>query len=59
LAAAFVVKYDPRLRLTREALEVLERHPWKGNVRELRNAVERACIFAEGGREIKAEHIIL
>jgi transcriptional regulator with GAF, ATPase, and Fis domain len=59
LAAAFVVKYDPRLRLTREALEVLERHPWKGNVRELRNAVERACIFAETSREIKAEHIIL
>jgi transcriptional regulator with GAF, ATPase, and Fis domain len=59
LAAAFVTKYDPRLRLTREALEALERHPWKGNVRELRNAIERACIFAETAREIKAEHIIL
>jgi transcriptional regulator with GAF, ATPase, and Fis domain len=59
LARAFVVKYDPRLRLTNEALDVLERHSWKGNVRELRNAVERACIFAEAAREIKAEHIIL
>ncbi len=59
LATAFVTKYDPRLRLTSEALEVLARHTWKGNVRELRNAVERATILAGSGREIKAEHIVL
>jgi transcriptional regulator with GAF, ATPase, and Fis domain len=59
LAMAFVTKYDPRLRLTGEALEVLMRHQWKGNVRELRNAVERATILAGSGREIKAEHIVL
>lgn len=33
---------------TREALAALERHPWPGNLRELRNAVERAAILAEG-----------
>jgi transcriptional regulator with GAF, ATPase, and Fis domain len=59
LAAAFVTKFDPRLRLTGEALDALARHGWKGNVRELRNAIERACIFAEATREIRAEHIVL
>lgn len=33
---------------TREAAGALARHPWPGNLRELRNAVERAAIFAEG-----------
>jgi transcriptional regulator with GAF, ATPase, and Fis domain len=59
LAAAFVTKYDPRLSLSSEALEVLAAHRWQGNVRELRNAVERATILAGSGREIKAEHIVL
>lgn len=59
LAAAFVTRYDPRLSLSREALEVLSRHRWQGNVRELRNAIERATILAGSGREIKAEHIVL
>ncbi|MBI5837332.1 MAG: sigma-54-dependent Fis family transcriptional regulator [Candidatus Eisenbacteria bacterium] len=29
-----------------EALEGLQRHAWPGNIRELRNAVERAVVFA-------------
>jgi NtrC-family two-component system response regulator AlgB len=33
---------------TGEAREALARHPWPGNIRELRNAVERAVILAEG-----------
>jgi DNA-binding NtrC family response regulator len=32
------------------ALEFLEKYPWPGNISELRNAVERACAFAEGDR---------
>ena len=31
-----------------EALEALEAHPWKGNVRELRNAIERGALHASG-----------
>jgi len=31
------------------ALELLGRHPWPGNARELRNAIERAVVIAEGG----------
>jgi len=30
------------------AMEVLKRHPWRGNVRELRNTVERLMIMVEG-----------
>ena len=32
-------------RITQAALDVLQRHRWKGNVRELRNAVERMLIM--------------
>jgi DNA-binding NtrC family response regulator len=32
------------------SLEFLEKYPWPGNISELRNAVERACAFAEGDR---------
>jgi transcriptional regulator with GAF, ATPase, and Fis domain len=58
LTEAFVTKYDSRLAISREALEVLTQHRWQGNVRELRNVIERACIFAEAERTIRAEHII-
>jgi two-component system nitrogen regulation response regulator NtrX len=30
------------------AMDVLKRHPWRGNVRELRNTVERLLIMVEG-----------
>jgi two-component system nitrogen regulation response regulator NtrX len=33
---------------TRQAVEAMKRHPWRGNVRELKNAVERAMIMADG-----------
>ncbi len=32
------------------AVEFLEKYNWPGNVSELRNAIERACAFAEGDR---------
>ncbi len=59
LAVAFAAKYIPGVMLSREALQVLEQHPWQGNVRELRNAIERATILVGSGREIKPEHIVL
>jgi two-component system, NtrC family, response regulator AtoC len=31
-----------------EALEKLKRHAWPGNIRELRNAIERAMLLADG-----------
>src|SRR5207244_2632807 len=34
--------------LTDENWREIESHPWRGNVRELRNAVERAIAFWDG-----------
>jgi len=39
-----------------EALQQLSRHPWAGNVRELRNVVERAMIRSRG-RRIAVENL--
>jgi len=39
----------PKPRLTRAAIETLQDYEWPGNIRELRNVIERAVIFAEGG----------
>jgi two-component system nitrogen regulation response regulator NtrX len=45
-----------RKRLSEEALAVLLRHPWRGNVRELRNAVERLLIMVPD-EEIGPAHL--
>ncbi|MBO0749682.1 MAG: sigma-54-dependent Fis family transcriptional regulator [Porphyrobacter sp.] len=36
----------PRRRLSNEAIELLQRQPWRGNVRELRNFVYRTALLA-------------
>ncbi|MEM7608363.1 MAG: sigma 54-interacting transcriptional regulator [Myxococcota bacterium] len=36
------------LRFSVGALQRLRAHPWPGNIRELRNAIERAAVIAEG-----------
>ncbi len=46
----------PAARLSAEALAELERRPWHGNVRELKNAVEHALIVARGST-IGVEHV--
>jgi DNA-binding NtrC family response regulator len=56
LANHFVAKYArdlgrPVRSISREALRLLSGHDWKGNIRELSNAIERAVIFA-GAEEI-------
>ena len=44
--------------MTREARQALLAHRWSGNVRELRNVLERAAIVCEGGL-IAPEHLSL
>jgi DNA-binding NtrC family response regulator len=39
----------PRPRLTRAAIASLQHYDWPGNIRELRNVIERAVILARGG----------
>ena len=35
------------VRLSREALEIMRRYPWPGNIRELANAIEYALVLGE------------
>jgi two-component system, NtrC family, response regulator AtoC len=47
--AAFRERYGtPQLRLSSEAVELLEAHQWPGNIRELRVVTEHACIVSRG-----------
>lgn len=46
--AAFTKKLNKKiLRMDPAFLAKLQKHHWRGNVRELRNIIERACILAE------------
>lgn len=45
-----------RLEMTPPALRLLEGQPFPGNVRELRNLLERAALLCDGDR-IEAEHV--
>ncbi|HUK60730.1 MAG TPA: sigma-54 dependent transcriptional regulator [Stellaceae bacterium] len=63
LAEHFIGKYAesnglPARRLSVSARELLNRHPWRGNVRELENTMHRAVLLA-GGEEIGPEAIML
>ena len=51
LAKYFVEKYVRRsgkgpMRLSNEAVKALLKHPWRGNVRELENVIERAVLVS-------------
>ena len=58
LVDRFLQKYgmeyrDRLLRIDTEALKILERYPWPGNIRELENVVQRAVIMADGPIDVK------
>ncbi len=40
------MRHTPRIRLSEEAVRVLEAYPWPGNVRELENTIQRASVLA-------------
>ncbi|HEX6748604.1 MAG TPA: sigma-54 dependent transcriptional regulator [Longimicrobium sp.] len=57
-ARRFSEEYGMPFRgLSAEVRAHLRRHPWPGNIRELRNAVERAVILGQG--TVHAEHLAL
>jgi DNA-binding NtrC family response regulator len=57
LTAAFLEQLASRhhrqMRLSPEVMELLRRYEWPGNIRELRNALERTLVLTEG-TEIRA-----
>ncbi len=60
LAEHFVSSFNREFRkrvrgVSDEGLALLRTHPWEGNVRELRNAIERAMLFAESEQLERAD----
>ncbi len=43
--------------ISESALDQLLKHSWPGNIRELRNVLERAMIVGRGARQITLEHL--
>lgn len=60
LAKRFIEKYQQQIStsLSAKALEVLKNHEWPGNIRELENVIQRACILTNTNM-IEPQHIIL
>jgi DNA-binding NtrC family response regulator len=63
LVTHFLKKYGEEtgrrdFKVTDEAMDQLKAYPWKGNIRELENCIERAMILAEGD-EIQPRHLLL
>jgi DNA-binding NtrC family response regulator len=50
------VNAKPARAMSQEALRLLEAHAWPGNIRELRNVIERATILAPGAL-VEPEHL--
>ena len=62
LARHFVAQYQRKLGkplegITREGMDRLERYGWPGNIRELQNVIERACVLARGPVVHITEHL--
>lgn len=54
LARNFLNKYSAEVRkgpltISNDAMDILMKSPWRGNVRELENVIERSVIYADGG----------
>ena len=43
-------RHQREISLTTDAIELLSRHAWPGNVRDLENVIERAVVLADGGQ---------
>jgi DNA-binding NtrC family response regulator len=55
LVAHFAARQPRPLRFTAEAIERLQRAPWPGNVRQLRNTIDRLAVFASHADVITPE----
>ena len=63
LSNHFVLKFSKAFgrkppELSEKAMQKLIQYPWKGNIRELKNVIERAMILSKGS-QITSHHVIL
>lgn len=61
LAQYYLIKYAKKFGKKFEDIEedvksILENYPWKGNVRELKNIIERICIMSDD-KVLRIEHL--
>lgn len=47
----------PPIEFSKEALELLTRYPWPGNVREMENVIEQAFIWSQHASQITQDHL--
>lgn len=53
LSARYSEQFNrPQMKLSPEAIQAITTYTWPGNVRELENAIQRAVILCEDGREL-------
>jgi two-component system, NtrC family, response regulator HydG len=57
MVARFAQKFGKELfTISSEALDMLERYAWPGNIRQLENVVQQAVLISSGS-ELRAEHL--
>ena len=64
LVAHFIARFNREMKRTvtgvsTTAMEALQAHSWPGNIRELRNVIERALILHPNAEELRPEHLPL
>jgi transcriptional regulator with GAF, ATPase, and Fis domain len=47
----------PNQEFSKEAIDLLTRYPWPGNVREMENIIEQAFIWSKGSDAVTPEHL--
>ena len=50
---------SPIKTLSTEALDKLRKYSWPGNIRELKNVLERACVLSQDNIEILADKVLV
>ena len=56
LVAHFLKTLSPKKGISKDAVEALQAMQWSGNIRQLRNAIERLCILGE--EEISKQDVL-
>ncbi len=57
LVERFSRRMGKEIRISPEAMAVLQSYPWPGNIREMENVLERAMYMVEDGGRLEVEHL--